>query len=149
MDGCYCRHQRIDTHDSVWEHIGEARRVVVALRSDGRNVGSALFVGRTGGFACCLVHGRNHCGYGFLSAFSYFYFSVMSNCLLVNLIISFLLLGLSATAICAPSDKFLTMGAPLAMGFMLVFAANIGSFFFPPHTALGASKLFMLIIFLR
>ncbi|KAI6183380.1 hypothetical protein M3Y97_00483100 [Aphelenchoides bicaudatus] len=47
--------------------------------------------------------------------------------------------GLSATAICAPSEKFLMMGGPLAMGLGVVFAANIGSFFFPPHTALGAS----------
>jgi len=46
--------------------------------------------------------------------------------------------GLSATAICAPSEKFLMMAGPLSMGLGVVFAANIGSFFFPPHTALGA-----------
>jgi len=46
--------------------------------------------------------------------------------------------GLSATAICAPSERFLMMGGPLAMGLGVVFVANIGSFFFPPHTALGA-----------
>jgi FtsH-binding integral membrane protein len=51
--------------------------------------------------------------------------------------------GLSATAICAPSEKFLMMGGPLSMGLGVVFAANIGSFFFPPHTALGASKSFL------
>jgi len=47
--------------------------------------------------------------------------------------------GLSATAICAPSEKFLNMAAPLSMGLGVVFAANIGSFFFHPSTALGAS----------
>lgn len=47
--------------------------------------------------------------------------------------------GLSATAICAPSEKFLMMSGPLAMGLGVVFAANIGSFFFHPGTALGAS----------
>lgn len=47
--------------------------------------------------------------------------------------------GLSVTAMCAPSEKFLAMGGPLAMGLAVVFAANIGSFFFPPHSALGAS----------
>jgi len=46
--------------------------------------------------------------------------------------------GLSATAMCAPSEKFLMMGGPLAMGLGVVFVANIGSFFFPAHTALGA-----------
>ncbi|CAD5217168.1 unnamed protein product [Bursaphelenchus xylophilus] len=50
-----------------------------------------------------------------------------------------LVAGLSATAMCAPSEKFLMMGGPLAMGLGVVFVANIGSFFFPPHTALGAS----------
>ena len=39
---------------------------------------------------------------------------------------------------CAPSEKFLMMSGPLAMGLGVVFVANIGSFFFPPHTALGA-----------
>lgn len=64
--------------------------------------------------------------------------------------------GLSATAMCAPSEKFLMMGGPLAMGLGkfstvaclyssdcyfigVVFVANIGSFFFPAGTALGAS----------
>uniref|UniRef100_A0A7E4VL27 Growth hormone-inducible transmembrane protein n=1 Tax=Panagrellus redivivus TaxID=6233 RepID=A0A7E4VL27_PANRE len=46
--------------------------------------------------------------------------------------------GLSATAMCAPSEKFLMMGGPLAMGLGVVFVANIGSLFFPPGTALGA-----------
>uniref|UniRef100_A0A915EM83 Serine/threonine specific protein phosphatases domain-containing protein n=1 Tax=Ditylenchus dipsaci TaxID=166011 RepID=A0A915EM83_9BILA len=44
--------------------------------------------------------------------------------------------GLSATAICAPSEKFLNMAGPLAMGFGVIFVANIGSFFFPVHSAL-------------
>merc|ERR1719431_626411 len=46
--------------------------------------------------------------------------------------------GLSTVAVCAPSDKFLYMGGPLAMGFGLVFCASIGSAFLPPTTALGA-----------
>lgn len=49
-----------------------------------------------------------------------------------------LVAGLSATAMCAPSEKFLMMSGPLAMGLGVVFVANIGSFFFPAHTALGA-----------
>jgi FtsH-binding integral membrane protein len=46
--------------------------------------------------------------------------------------------GLSATAMCAPSEKFLMMGGPLAMGLGVVFVANIGTFFLPPGSALGA-----------
>ena len=34
--------------------------------------------------------------------------------------------GLSALAVCAPSDKFLNMGGPLAMGFGVVFMSSIG-----------------------
>lgn len=47
--------------------------------------------------------------------------------------------GLSTLAMCAPSDKFLNMGAPLAMGLGVVFMSSIGSFFLPPTTAIGAS----------
>jgi len=46
--------------------------------------------------------------------------------------------GLSALAVCAPSDKFLYMGGPLAMGFGVVFMSSIGSMFLPATTALGA-----------
>lgn len=46
--------------------------------------------------------------------------------------------GLSTVAVTAPSDKFLYMGGPLAMGFGAVFMASIGSAFLPPTTALGA-----------
>jgi FtsH-binding integral membrane protein len=46
--------------------------------------------------------------------------------------------GLSAIAVCAPSEKFLTMGGPLAIGLGLVFASSIGTMFLPPTTALGA-----------
>lgn len=46
--------------------------------------------------------------------------------------------GLSTIAICAPSEKFLYMGGPLAMGLGVVFASSIGSMFLPPTTALGA-----------
>merc|ERR1719210_2146285 len=37
--------------------------------------------------------------------------------------------GLSTVAVCAPSDKFLYMGGPLAMGLGIVFCASIGSAF--------------------
>uniref|UniRef100_A0A9J2Q1V2 Growth hormone-inducible transmembrane protein n=2 Tax=Ascaris TaxID=6251 RepID=A0A9J2Q1V2_ASCLU len=46
--------------------------------------------------------------------------------------------GLSFTAISAPSEKFLMMSGPLAMGLGVVFVANIGTFFLPPGSALGA-----------
>lgn len=46
--------------------------------------------------------------------------------------------GLSTVAVCAPSEKFLYMGGPLAIGFGVVFAASLGSAFLPPTTALGA-----------
>lgn len=46
--------------------------------------------------------------------------------------------GLSTIAICAPSEKFLYMGGPLAMGLGVVFASSVGSMFLPPTTALGA-----------
>ncbi|KJH48890.1 hypothetical protein DICVIV_04965 [Dictyocaulus viviparus] len=49
--------------------------------------------------------------------------------------------GLSATAITAPSEKFLMMSGPLAMGLGVVFVANIGTFFFHPGTALGAGLM--------
>lgn len=46
--------------------------------------------------------------------------------------------GLSTVAVCAPSEKFLNMGGPLAIGFGVVFAASLGSMFMPPTTAFGA-----------
>ncbi|XP_023663884.1 growth hormone-inducible transmembrane protein [Paramormyrops kingsleyae] len=46
--------------------------------------------------------------------------------------------GLSTVAVCAPSEKFLSMGGPLAVGFGAVFASSIGSMFLPPTSALGA-----------
>ncbi|XP_064632160.1 growth hormone-inducible transmembrane protein-like [Lineus longissimus] len=46
--------------------------------------------------------------------------------------------GLSTVAVCAPSEKFLNMGGPLAVGLGLVFASSIGGMFLPPTTALGA-----------
>ncbi|CAB3373111.1 Hypothetical predicted protein [Cloeon dipterum] len=46
--------------------------------------------------------------------------------------------GLSTVAMCAPSDKFLNMGGPLAAGLGVVFAASVGTWFLPPSTALGA-----------
>ncbi|XP_039265416.2 growth hormone-inducible transmembrane protein-like [Styela clava] len=47
--------------------------------------------------------------------------------------------GLSTVAMCAPSEKFLTMGGPLAAGLGVVFVASLGSAFFPPTGALGMS----------
>ncbi|XP_064458084.1 growth hormone-inducible transmembrane protein-like [Ornithodoros turicata] len=46
--------------------------------------------------------------------------------------------GLSSVAACAPSEKFLNMGGPLAIGLGLVFASSIGTMFLPASTALGA-----------
>jgi len=46
--------------------------------------------------------------------------------------------GLTTIAVTAPSEKFLYMGGPLAMGFGVVFMSSIASAFLPPTTALGA-----------
>lgn len=46
--------------------------------------------------------------------------------------------GLSAVAVCAPSEKFLNMGGPLAIGLGVVFCSSIGTMFLPPTTAFGA-----------
>jgi len=46
--------------------------------------------------------------------------------------------GLSCVAACAPSEKFLSVGGPLAMGLGVVFVSSLGTFFFPASTALGA-----------
>ncbi|XP_052868385.1 growth hormone-inducible transmembrane protein-like [Anopheles cruzii] len=46
--------------------------------------------------------------------------------------------GLSTVAVCAPSDKFLAMGGPLAIGLGVVFASSLASIWLPPTTALGA-----------
>merc|ERR1711936_1082696 len=46
--------------------------------------------------------------------------------------------GLTTVAVTAPSEKFLYMGGPLAMGLGVVFCASIASNFLPPTTALGA-----------
>uniref|UniRef100_A0A3Q0TA23 Growth hormone inducible transmembrane protein n=1 Tax=Amphilophus citrinellus TaxID=61819 RepID=A0A3Q0TA23_AMPCI len=46
--------------------------------------------------------------------------------------------GLSTVAMCAPSEKFLNMGGPLAVGFGVVFASSLGSMFLPPTSAFGA-----------
>jgi FtsH-binding integral membrane protein len=49
--------------------------------------------------------------------------------------------GLSAVAVCAPSEQFLWMGGPLAMGLGVVLVSNIGSFFLAPTSVLGAGLL--------
>ncbi|XP_011863177.1 PREDICTED: growth hormone-inducible transmembrane protein-like [Vollenhovia emeryi] len=46
--------------------------------------------------------------------------------------------GLSTIAVCAPSDKFLAMGGPLAIGLGVVFASSLASMFLPPTTVLGS-----------
>ncbi|XP_069741872.1 growth hormone-inducible transmembrane protein [Narcine bancroftii] len=46
--------------------------------------------------------------------------------------------GLSTVAMCAPSEKFLNMGGPLAVGLGLVVASSIGSMFLPPTSVFGA-----------
>jgi len=46
--------------------------------------------------------------------------------------------GLSTTAVCAPSDKFLNWGGALGMGLGVVFCASLASMFLPPTTALGS-----------
>jgi len=46
--------------------------------------------------------------------------------------------GLSTLAVCAPSDKFLYMGGPLAMGLGVIFVSSIGTWFLPPTSVLGA-----------
>lgn len=46
--------------------------------------------------------------------------------------------GLSTIAVCAPSERFLMMGGPLAMGLGVVFVSSLGTMFLPATTALGA-----------
>ncbi|XP_054282516.1 growth hormone-inducible transmembrane protein-like [Macrosteles quadrilineatus] len=46
--------------------------------------------------------------------------------------------GLSAVAVCAPSDKFLTISGPLAIGLGVVLVSSLGSAFLPATSALGA-----------
>lgn len=47
--------------------------------------------------------------------------------------------GLSTIAVCAPSEKFLNMAGPIAIGLGVVFVSSLGSMFLPPTTAMGAS----------
>ena len=54
------------------------------------------------------------------------------------LMIGFLFTALSSVAACAPSEKFLHMGGPLAIGFGLVLASSIAGMFASPVSALGA-----------
>ncbi|XP_041362834.1 growth hormone-inducible transmembrane protein-like [Gigantopelta aegis] len=46
--------------------------------------------------------------------------------------------ALSTVAVCAPSEKFLNMGGPLAIGLGVVFASSVAGMFLPPTGALGA-----------
>ena len=45
--------------------------------------------------------------------------------------------GLSAIAVCAPSEKFLVSAAPLSIGLGAVVASSIGSMFLPPTSKIG------------
>lgn len=45
--------------------------------------------------------------------------------------------GLSAIAVCAPSEKFLVSTAPLSIGLGAVVASSIGSMFLPPTSKIG------------
>jgi growth hormone-inducible transmembrane protein len=45
--------------------------------------------------------------------------------------------GLSTIAATAPSEKFLSMGGPLAVGLGAVFASSVAGMFLPPTTRLG------------
>ncbi|XP_074519316.1 growth hormone-inducible transmembrane protein isoform X2 [Halichoeres trimaculatus] len=54
--------------------------------------------------------------------------------------------GLSFTAMCAPSEKFLTMGAPLGVLFGVVFASSIGSMLLP-STSVFASGLYSISVY--
>ncbi|EHB10107.1 Growth hormone-inducible transmembrane protein [Heterocephalus glaber] len=47
--------------------------------------------------------------------------------------------SLSTVAMCAPSEKFLNMGAPLGVGLGLVFVSSLGSMFLPPTSDAGAA----------
>ena len=49
-------------------------------------------------------------------------------------------------AICAPSEKFLNMGAPLGMGLGVVFVSSLGPMFLPLTTVAGAT-LYSLTIY--
>ena len=46
--------------------------------------------------------------------------------------------GLSTVACCAPSDKFMYMGGPLAVGLGLVLASSLAGMWLPPTTVVGA-----------
>lgn len=45
--------------------------------------------------------------------------------------------GLSAIAVCAPSERFLVSTAPLSIGLGFVVASSIGSMFLPPTSRIG------------
>lgn len=45
----------------------------------------------------------------------------------------FFSLGLSALAMCAPSEKFLNMGGPLAIGLGVVFVSSLGRCYNPKN----------------
>lgn len=49
--------------------------------------------------------------------------------------------GLSAIAVCAPSERFLLSSAPLTMALGAVVASSIGSMFLPPTTRIGMGLL--------
>lgn len=57
--------------------------------------------------------------------------------------------GLSTVAMCAPSEKFLNMGAPLGVGLGLVFVSSLGkSLCFDTYLVLGILKSLMYSVIL-
>ncbi|CAB4060209.1 GHITM [Lepeophtheirus salmonis] len=58
-----------------------------------------------------------------------------------------MLSALSIVSVTAPSEKFLYMGGPLAMGLGVVFASSIGSFFLPPPTSLLGASLYSMSLY--
>ncbi|GAB6023959.1 hypothetical protein CHUAL_008689 [Chamberlinius hualienensis] len=49
-----------------------------------------------------------------------------------------IVLALSTVAVCAPSDQFLSMAGPLAIGIGVVFTSSIGTWFIPRSSIAGA-----------
>jgi hypothetical protein len=50
--------------------------------------------------------------------------------------------GLSAVAVCAPSERFLSIGGPLAIGLGVVFASSIGKYLYNKFQLLIVTTVF-------
>lgn len=55
--------------------------------------------------------------------------------------------GLSAVAVCAPSEKFLNMGGPLAIGLGVVFMSSIGNYLGPVNYFIKIRSLILNLFF--